>query len=106
MVLTWAYPTIAMSQIVSGIFVTLNPNELLIKYHANIKAAQKKAVQDAAFDKSIEQIDDRPGRRTIQISLSLPTQFLGSIDERAKGLGISRAALIKQASALFLENNK
>ena len=68
--------------------------------------AVKKAVQDAAFDKFIDQGDDRPGRRTIQISLSLPTQFLNAIDERAKGLGISRAALIKQASALFLENNK
>ena len=79
MVLTRAYPTIAMSQIVSGFFVTLNPNELLIKYHANIKAAQKKAVQDAAFDKFIDQIDDRPGQRTIQISLSLPPQFLDAI---------------------------
>ena len=68
--------------------------------------AVKKAVQDAAFDKFIDQIDDRLGRRTIQISLSHPTQLLDAIDERAKGLGISRAALIKQASALFLENNK
>ena len=37
--------------------------------------------------KFIDQIDDRPGRRTIQISLSLPTQLLDAIDERAKGLG-------------------
>ena len=66
----------------------------------------KKAVQDVAFDKFIDPNDDRPGRRTIQISLSLPTQLLDAIDERAKGLGISRAALIKQASALFLKNNK
>ena len=70
------------------------------------KPPQRKAVQDAAFGKFIDQIDDRPGRRTIQISLSLPTQLLDAIDERAKGLGISRAALIKQASAIFLENNK
>ena len=70
------------------------------------KPPQKKAVQDATFDKFIDQIDDRPGRRTIQISLSLPTQLLDAIDERAKSLGISRAALIKQASAIFLENNK
>lgn len=70
------------------------------------KPPQKKAVQDAAIDKFIDQIDDRPGRRTIQISLSLPTQLLDAIDERAKSLGISRAALIKQASAIFLENNK
>ena len=70
------------------------------------KPPQKKAVKDAAFDKFIDQIDDRPGRRTIQISLSLPTQLLDAIDERAKGLGISRAALIKQASVIFLENNK
>ena len=106
MVLTRAYPTVAISQLVSGFFVTLNPNELLIKYHANIKAAQKKAVQDAAFDKFIDQIDDRPGRRTIEISLSLPSQLLDVIDERAKGLGISIVALIKLASAHFLENNK
>ena len=33
------------------------------------KPPQKKAVQDAAFDKFIDQIDDRPGRRTIRISL-------------------------------------
>ncbi len=45
-------------------------------------------------------------RRTVQIPLLLPTQLMDTIDERAKGLGISRAALIKQASALFLENNK
>ena len=54
--------------------------------------AVKKAVQHAAFDKFIDQIDDRPGRRTIQISLSLPTQLLDAIDERVKGVGISRAA--------------
>ena len=67
---------------------------------------QKKAVQDAAFDKFIDQIDDCPGRLTIQISLTLPTPLLDVIHERAKGLGIPRAALIKQASAIFLENNK
>ena len=70
------------------------------------KPPQKKAGQDAAFDKFIDQNDDRPGRRTIQISLSLSTQLLDAIDERAKGLGISRAALIKQASSIYLENNK
>ena len=70
------------------------------------KPPQKKAVQDGTFDKFIDQIDERSGRRAIQISLSLPTQLLDAIDERAKGLGISRTALIKQASAIFLENNK
>ena len=54
--------------------------------------AVKKAVQDAVFDQFIDQIDYRPGRRTIQISLSLPTQLLDAIDERVKGVGISRAA--------------
>ena len=43
MVLTRVYPTIAMSQIASGFFATLNPNELLIKYHANIKTSPKES---------------------------------------------------------------
>ena len=50
----------------------------------------------------IVQSNDRPSQRTVQISLSLPTQLPSATDERAKSLGISREALINQASVLFL----
>lgn len=70
------------------------------------KTPQRKDARDIELDKAIEKGDERPGRRTVQISLSIPTKLLDAIDERAQNLGISRAALIKQASALFLENNQ
>lgn len=38
-----------------------------------------------------------------QISLKLPVALLEAIDARAKELSISRAALIKQSCAVFLE---
>lgn len=61
--------------------------------------------KEAQFNKFIDQSESRPGRRNVQISLQIPIHLLDAIDERSKSLGISRAAFIKQASAIYLENN-
>jgi len=69
------------------------------------KPHQKKYRKEAEFNKFIDQSENKPGRRAVQISLQIPIHLLDAIDERSQSLGISRAAFIKQASAIYLENN-
>ena len=67
------------------------------------KPPQKKAVQDAAFDKFIDQIDERPGRRDTDLAIAPEPRF----DLRTTGtVRLSRPAVFRTQGEILVRDDQ